>query len=299
MTQVTIDADSIAYRIAYAIQNGDNDDRYLKYNVDHMVDEILGNTRCGKYKLYLGGENNFRIKRATLAPYKSNRGEKPVYLEAIRNYMAQRYDAIIVDDMEAEDAAATEHMRYDYNARITLKGELRGSTLSHIDKDLNTVPGKHHNFVKNTFYYITENQAYLNFYKQVLTGDWAVDRIPGLKGIGQARAKKILEYAHDKAYNYPQVLHEIVIDYYQSRLYVNEHKQLGIDLNSGFLGVNSTEAFDAMLEEIMCLLWIRRGNYLEDMLFGAAYANPEEVEKSRQEAYEERESETFTRSDGI
>jgi len=61
-----------------------------------------------------------------------------------------------------------------------------------IDKDLDNLRGKHYNFVKNEAYYVTEEQAIKNFYRQLLTGD-RVDNIPGLSGIGPKKAEKILE----------------------------------------------------------------------------------------------------------
>jgi 5'-3' exonuclease len=60
-----------------------------------------------------------------------------------------------------------------------------------IDKDLDNLRGKHYNFVKNEAYYVTEENAIKNFYRQILTGD-RVDNIPGLSGIGPKKAEKIL-----------------------------------------------------------------------------------------------------------
>jgi 5'-3' exonuclease len=61
-----------------------------------------------------------------------------------------------------------------------------------IDKDLDMIRGWHYNFVKEQLYYVTEKEAIKNFYTQILTGD-RVDNIPGLKGIGPVKAKKILD----------------------------------------------------------------------------------------------------------
>jgi len=54
------------------------------------------------------------------------------------------------------------------------------------------IRGWHYNFVKQNLYYVTEQEAIKNFYIQILTGD-RVDNIPGLKGIGPVKAKKILK----------------------------------------------------------------------------------------------------------
>ena len=59
-------------------------------------------------------------------------------------------------------------------------------------RSLLMVPGNHYNFVKDEFYYITEEQGLRNFYMQCLIGDRA-DNIKGIPGIGPKKAEKILE----------------------------------------------------------------------------------------------------------
>jgi len=61
-----------------------------------------------------------------------------------------------------------------------------------IDKDLDNVRGWHYNFGKNERYFVKEEEAIKNFYRQVLTGD-RVDNVPGLPGIGPKKAEKILQ----------------------------------------------------------------------------------------------------------
>jgi hypothetical protein len=54
------------------------------------------------------------------------------------------------------------------------------------------VVGWHYNFVKDNLYYVNQQTASFNFYKQFLTGD-AVDNIKGVHGIGPKKADKLLE----------------------------------------------------------------------------------------------------------
>ena len=60
-----------------------------------------------------------------------------------------------------------------------------------IDKDLKQIPGNHYNFNKQLHEFVDDDNANLNLMLQCLTGDTS-DNIPGLKGIGPAKASKIL-----------------------------------------------------------------------------------------------------------
>ena len=59
-------------------------------------------------------------------------------------------------------------------------------------EDLDQVVGWHFNFAKGLLYYIDQETADFNFYKQFLTGD-RVDNIKGVHGIGEKRATALLE----------------------------------------------------------------------------------------------------------
>ncbi|MDD9816698.1 MAG: hypothetical protein OXU61_00955, partial [Gammaproteobacteria bacterium] len=60
-----------------------------------------------------------------------------------------------------------------------------------IDKDLKQIPGNHYNFNKQLHEFVDDDNANLNLMLQCLTGDTS-DNIPGIKGIGPAKAGKIL-----------------------------------------------------------------------------------------------------------
>jgi 5'-3' exonuclease len=65
--------------------------------------------------------------------------------------------------------------------------------------------GDHYNFVKDTFYYITEEEGIKNFYKQILMGD-RVDNIIGIKGIGTVKAERLLKECKNEQEMYLAVL---------------------------------------------------------------------------------------------
>jgi hypothetical protein len=85
------------------------------------------------------------------------------------------YGATVVYGKEADDYLASKQSKY--------------TIISSVDKDLDTVAGKHFNELKpqKGVYEISEVDAQRNFYCQCLCGD-STDNIAGLFGVGQASA---------------------------------------------------------------------------------------------------------------
>ena len=178
-----IDADILVYRIGFATDKED-EGTALRTLARYLEDIIMFDLPfCTTWSLHLTGKRNFRDEIAVTRPYKGNRKgtKKPTHYQAIRDYLAWSWDATIWDGMEADDAVAIE---------ATELGD-KGVIVS-LDKDLDQVVGHHFNFAKGLHYYVDEETAKFNFYKQFLTGD-AVDNIEGVRGIGDKRATKLLE----------------------------------------------------------------------------------------------------------
>lgn len=155
------------------------------------------------YKTYLSGKGNFRLALCPL--YKANRVQpKPILLADVRSYFINKYAPIMIDGYEADDTCSSAHVQCQ---RVGVE-----SVLVHIDKDMDTVVGTHYNPDKLTHYTITPEQAAINYYRQVLTGDEA-DNVIGIKGIGPAKAAKALPADLSKD-NLVNKLDEIVKAYY-------------------------------------------------------------------------------------
>lgn len=137
-------------------------------------------------RLYLSGKENYRLGIATIKPYKGNRDptKKPVHAPAIKELLRNRYGAKTSDGQEADDDIAIAHM-------AAFEDDPLGTIICTIDKDLDTVPGFHYNFVTKTNYYVSHREAIVNFWKQMVTGD-TVDNIPGIPGAGKVAAQKLL-----------------------------------------------------------------------------------------------------------
>ena len=177
-----IDADIVAYRIAFGCE--DEPEKIAIKKVSEFLEDLLFTyTDAEDCEGYLTGSSNYRLDIAKTAPYKGTRvSEKPRHLGIIRQYMIDAWAFSVQEQQEADDAIGIRAYALGENDYV----------ICSIDKDLDNIRGKHYNFVKNEAYYVTEEQAIKNFYRQLLTGD-RVDNIPGISGIGPKKAEKILE----------------------------------------------------------------------------------------------------------
>jgi len=174
-----IDADVVAYRVAFAMEKEPAND--LEEEVSTYIGNLMALVGCERYILFLTGKNNFRLKSAVSKPYKGNRpSTKPTYLSDVRKVLLDKFNALLVEDYEADDAILSASTRYK-NQSIVIS----------IDKDLLQQPGWHFNFYHNKFIFMSDSDATKLLWKQVMTGD-STDNIPGLKGIGKAKAEKLL-----------------------------------------------------------------------------------------------------------
>ena len=173
-TLALLDGDILCYRIGFTTQ--DVDEKIALSRINSYLDNILFDSGASDYIVFLTGNNNYR--KVIYPEYKANRTqEKPKHYELIREYLMNHEAAVMCEDEEADDV-----MGYS---------QTENTIICSIDKDLDQIPGRHFNFVKNKHYYVTEDEGLAFFYQQVLTGD-RVDNIPGLPKVGPAKAKKIL-----------------------------------------------------------------------------------------------------------
>ena len=186
-----LDADIICYRVGFASE--DEDEALALHRCTGLVTEVVFfDAKCDSFDGFLTGSGNFRKDIAKTQPYKGNRKQpKPKHYEALRKHLV-KMGCVVVEGQEADDAigiAAYMTDPEDYTIITT-------------DKDLNMLRGKHYNFVKKEFNYVTEEQAMRFFYTQLLTGD-RTDNIQGIPGIGPKKAEKMLKDAvtEEEMYN--------------------------------------------------------------------------------------------------
>ena len=180
MSHTLVDGDIIGYRIGFSTE--EESEKIAISRVATFVETMLWeDLETETYQGYLTGKENFRNDIARTAPYKGNRtAPKPKHLQLIRDYLISAWDFQVSVGQEADDCIAIEHTVRQHE-----------SIIASIDKDFMQLKGKHWNFVKKEMTVVTEEEALLNFYLQVLTGD-RTDNIIGLKGVGPVKAKQRL-----------------------------------------------------------------------------------------------------------
>jgi len=189
-----IDADILVYRVGFA--SDDSSEAIARSRMKEFVEDLLMFNGFDSYEGFLTGKGNYRTEIAKTEPYKGNRKQpKPVHYDFLRNYLLEAWSFKLVEGQEADDAIGIRAYELDPEE----------FSICSIDKDLDMIRGNHYNFVKDLFYDITEAEAIFNFYKQILTGD-RIDNIKGIKGIGDVKAKRILEKCKDENEMYLAVL---------------------------------------------------------------------------------------------
>jgi hypothetical protein len=146
------------------------------------VDALFTKTRAKSFEMWLSGRENFRYEVAKTQPYKGNRDSvaKPTHWRACRTHLINQFGARETRGIEADDQLGIESTK------------LRdGSFICTIDKDLDQLAGWHYNWVEDRVYWVSRREADTAFYCQLLSGD-STDNIPGIRGIGEGKARKLL-----------------------------------------------------------------------------------------------------------
>ena len=179
---------------------------YARSLMRDKINGILEATKATDFKLYLTGNGNFRDNVATILRYKGERDPngRPAHYQMLRDYMMSKYNGIVVEGFEADDALAIEATQDVDNTVICTR-----------DKDLRQIEGYHyswqaHNQEEKPVEFITELEGWRNLSTQMLTGD-NVDNILGVVGIGPAKAAKALQGCSTK-----EEFNEAVLDAYNN-----------------------------------------------------------------------------------
>lgn len=171
-----IDGDILVYRVGFASQ--DVEVNFACARMDKMLRDICQACDTDQYEVYLTSDDKSNFRHELYPEYKANRkAPKPIWYLELRTYLVSRHGAVVVTGREADDALA------DRQQADTI--------IASIDKDLDQVPGEHYDFVKNVRYTTDKESGLRFFYYQLLRGD-PTDNIPGIGGIGPAKAAKLL-----------------------------------------------------------------------------------------------------------
>lgn len=148
-----------------------------------IVDKVLNHYKYeGEYEILMCFSDTENWRKKVLPTYKANRigKRKPLAYTKVVEWVHDNYTCYQKPNLEADDCIgilATLHP----NSTIIISG----------DKDFKSIPGSFYDFMRDTYYEITEKEAdYWHLY-QTLIGDVA-DNYKGCPGIGPVGAQKIL-----------------------------------------------------------------------------------------------------------
>tara|TARA_R100000231_G_scaffold529_3_gene963 strand:- start:922 stop:1707 length:786 start_codon:yes stop_codon:yes gene_type:complete len=138
-----------------------------KFGVDAEIQRLDKLLPDYEMVMALGSSTNFRY---SIEPsYKSNRRKyrRPAGYAKLREWISETWPIVTFQNLEADDAIGVSVRKND----VIVSG----------DKDLKTIPGLH--LIDDNIVRVTEREADMHFYKQILVGDRA-DNFFGCPGIG-------------------------------------------------------------------------------------------------------------------
>jgi DNA polymerase-1 len=192
--KLAIDADIILYQASLGAQekivwDAENvsieaDINKAKAIVRNVIKEYQNYTGVKEFVLCFSHHKNFR--KEIWPDYKLSRkdSERPVLLGPLREWVIESYPSLVMENLEADDVLGILATRHP--------GEIIHVSM---DKDLQCVPGKMLHVKKNRKHIlmdISPEDAKRFHYQQSMTGDMC-DGVPGVYGIGPAKANKYLD----------------------------------------------------------------------------------------------------------
>ena len=155
--------------------------------LDSYLEKLKEKTNADIVVMCLSDTVNFR--HSVFKEYKLGRDNPDSYAPMLKKYIREKFlkdfNAFMIAGLEADDVLGI-LMTYDKYLPDYTK------VIATIDKDLDTIPGKHYNLNKELMYDVTDDYADYRFYYQTLMGD-RVDGIPGCPGFGDKTSEKLLK----------------------------------------------------------------------------------------------------------
>lgn len=216
-TTLLLDADIFAFQIAataqkayiwdeegpVSLQVDDWEDVYPR--VDEAFAKVKEHLKADELIVCLSCKTEDGFRFGIYPEYKQNRKgtERPVYLQALKEYMAKQYRTYWKDTLEADDCMGilSTHPTLVPGRKVIVSA----------DKDMATIPGWLYNPDKgHKPRLISEDAAdYFHMY-QTLVGD-STDNYKGCPGIGPVKADKLIKEAH------PADMWDLVVGAYEAK----------------------------------------------------------------------------------
>ena len=212
MTQrlALIDGDIILWKVANACQTninfGTDEDPQWVYESDEdgasmlcrkLIAAIKNRIEASKVLVCLSPtktkerSHSMYWRHDILPSYKANRKGKethPLLLHGfIRDFLMKHYPCMSEEHLEADDLLGI----YATDPSVDTD-----NIICSVDKDFKQIPGTFYNTMYNTVVTTSEEDADLEHFMQMLTGD-TVDNYKGCPGIGPKKATKLMDNAYD------------------------------------------------------------------------------------------------------
>lgn len=149
-----------------------------------IVDRVLDHYKYdGEYEILMCFSDAENFRKHILPTYKMNRAgkRKPLGYAKVVEWVKENFTCYQRPTLEADDCIGI-LATLNPNCSIIVSG----------DKDFKSIPGVFYNFLSDTYYEISEEEADYNHLYQTLIGDTA-DNYKGCPGVGAVTAKKILD----------------------------------------------------------------------------------------------------------
>lgn len=239
---VKIDADSLTF---YSSKETIEDSIF---SIKERIQTIIQKTEATHYMLCLTGSDCFRYK--IYSEYKQTRkdnakkyGQKLKYLKTLKSFLIEEYNALLIQELEADDLVAYNFDLPDFE-----------QVISSPDKDvIQQLVGTHYNYGKDEFVTVTEQSGERFLAWQLIVGD-VTDNIKGLevktpyikefygldnrKGLGEVTANKMLDIMDEKGLNYAAEILKCYISKYEGE-YKENHGFEDYTLNRYLLQLNT------------------------------------------------------------
>ena len=191
-TTLLIDGDVLAYNAANGEQRvtdwGEGVTSCAMGSLEDGIRDVLA--ACERYTEKLHADrfvicltHPTQFRKALLPTYKANRGEKPLLVDPIRDYLVEHHGAVRRPQLEGDDVMGI----YATHASLIPGNKIIVS----IDKDMRQIPGTLFMPHKDEFSKISPEEADYFHLLQTLTGD-PTDNYKGCPGIGPVKGRAIL-----------------------------------------------------------------------------------------------------------
>jgi 5'-3' exonuclease len=180
-----IDGDVLLHATLWETTNEEAAIEKLEYNIQEYTDGAF----CEECVIAVGPYDGKNYRDDLYPMYKQTtmrvkgRKERPAHFARVKEYLYNRKDVIVADNIEADDLLGIWSQQLEGNCVIVT-----------VDKDMAQLPGIHYNPRKERYSIVDKDKADRFFLEQLLKGD-PMDKIPGLPGLGDRKAEKILESA--------------------------------------------------------------------------------------------------------